>query len=93
MLTSFVILAASDDSTILDAVKSARKYGVKLMIDLIGVPDMVKRAKELEKLGADYLCIHVGIDEQMQGKKPLRCSLVSGETHKSPNRCCRWAKQ
>ncbi|MCJ7698115.1 MAG: orotidine 5'-phosphate decarboxylase, partial [Thermoplasmata archaeon] len=65
------LLAASDDSTILDALKSARKYGVKIMIDLIGVPDTVKRAKELEKLGADYLCIHVGIDEQMQGKKPL----------------------
>jgi len=65
------LLAASDDSTILDALKSARKYGVKIMTDLIGVPDIVKRAKELEKLGADYLCIHVGIDEQMQGKKPL----------------------
>jgi 3-hexulose-6-phosphate synthase/6-phospho-3-hexuloisomerase len=64
------LLAASDDSTVLDAVKSARKYGVKLMIDLLGVPDIVKRAQELEKLGADYLCIHVGIDEQMQGKKP-----------------------
>jgi 3-hexulose-6-phosphate synthase/6-phospho-3-hexuloisomerase len=64
------LLAVSDDSTVLDAVKSARKYGVKLMIDLLGVPDIVKRAQELEKLGADYLCIHVGIDEQMQGKKP-----------------------
>jgi 3-hexulose-6-phosphate synthase/6-phospho-3-hexuloisomerase len=64
------LLAASDDSTILDAVKSARKYGVKLMVDLIGVPDVVKRAQVLEKLGVDYLCIHVGIDEQMRGKKP-----------------------
>ena len=35
------LLAASDDSTILDAVKSARKYGAKLMVDLIGVPDVV----------------------------------------------------
>ena len=65
------ILAASDDSTILDAVKSARKYGAKIMIDLIGVPDKIKRAKEVENLGAAYLCIHIGIDEQMQGKKPL----------------------
>ncbi|VVB59097.1 Bifunctional enzyme Fae/Hps [uncultured archaeon] len=64
------LLAASDDSTILDAVKSARKYGVKIMMDLIGVPETVKRAKELEKLGVDYLCIHVGIDEQMHGKNP-----------------------
>jgi len=65
------ILAASDDSTIHDACQSARKYGAKIMIDLIGVPDKVQRAKEVESLGAAYLCIHVGIDEQMRGKKPL----------------------
>ena len=66
-----VILGVSDDSTIKDAVKSARKYGTKIMVDLIGVKDKIKRAKELEKIGIDYLCIHVGIDEQMIGKKPL----------------------
>jgi 3-hexulose-6-phosphate synthase/6-phospho-3-hexuloisomerase len=65
------ILAASDDSTILDACQSARKYGAKIMIDLIGVPEKIQRAKEVEALGASYLCIHVGIDEQMRGKKPL----------------------
>ena len=65
------VLAASDDSTIIDAIKSARKYGTKVMVDLIGVEDKLKRSKELEKLGADYLCMHVGIDEQMIGKKPI----------------------
>ena len=65
------ILAASDDSTINDSLKSARKYGSKIMVDLIGVRDKVNRAKELEKLGVDYLCMHVGIDEQMIGKKPV----------------------
>ena len=65
------ILAASDDSTMKDALKSARKYGTKIMADLIGVEDKVKRAKELEKIGVDYLCMHVGIDEQMMGKKPV----------------------
>lgn len=65
------ILAASDDITIKDALKSARKYGSKIMVDLIGVDDKVKRAKELESIGVDYLCMHVGIDEQMVGKKPI----------------------
>jgi 3-hexulose-6-phosphate synthase/6-phospho-3-hexuloisomerase len=65
------ILAASDNSTIIDALKSARSYGTKIMVDLIGVKDKVARAKELEKLGVDYLCIHVGIDEQMIGKNPI----------------------
>jgi 3-hexulose-6-phosphate synthase / 6-phospho-3-hexuloisomerase len=65
------ILAAADDATIRDACTSARKYGAKLMIDLLSTPDMVQRAKEVEKLGAEFLCIHIGIDEQMYGKKPL----------------------
>lgn len=65
------ILAASDDITITDALKSARKYGTKIMVDLIGVKDKLKRVAELEKFGIDYLCIHVGIDEQMTGKKPV----------------------
>jgi 3-hexulose-6-phosphate synthase/6-phospho-3-hexuloisomerase len=65
------VLAASDDSTIVDALKSARKYGSKIMVDLIGVKDKISRAKKLEQLGVDYLCMHVGIDEQMTGKKPI----------------------
>lgn len=64
------ILGAADDATIQDAVKSALKYGVKIMVDLISVSDVVKRAKQLEKLGVHYICIHVGIDEQMMGKTP-----------------------
>jgi len=67
-----VILEASDNSTIIDAVKSARKYGSKIMIDLLGVKDKIKRAKELEKIGVEYICMHVGIDEQMTGKNPLK---------------------
>ena len=63
------ILGAADDATIKDATKSARRYGSKIMVDLIGVKDKVSRAKEVEKLGADYICLHIGIDEQMVGKK------------------------
>jgi 3-hexulose-6-phosphate synthase/6-phospho-3-hexuloisomerase len=66
------ILAAADDSTIVDAVKSARKYGTKIMADLIGVKNKIKRALECEKVGVDYLCIHIGIDEQMSGKSPIQ---------------------
>ncbi|KYK32185.1 MAG: bifunctional hexulose-6-phosphate synthase/ribonuclease regulator [Thermoplasmatales archaeon SG8-52-3] len=65
------ILGVADDSTIIEALKSARKYGTKLMVDLIGVKDKINRAKELQKMGVNYLCIHVGIDEQMTGKTPL----------------------
>jgi len=65
------ILGGADDSTIKDAVRSARKYGVSMMADLLSVSDPVTRAKELEELGIDCVCVHVGIDQQMKGVDAL----------------------
>ncbi|WP_331454360.1 3-hexulose-6-phosphate synthase [Methanococcoides methylutens] len=65
-----MLLGNADDSTVQDAVRSARKYGVRLMADLIIVEDPVKRAQELEKMGVDYINMHAGIDQQMTGKDP-----------------------
>jgi 3-hexulose-6-phosphate synthase/6-phospho-3-hexuloisomerase len=62
------MLAASDNSTVEDAMRAARKYGVQIMMDLLTVPDPVNRSKELEKTGVDYICVHVGIDQQMRGR-------------------------
>lgn len=62
------IMAAASDSTIKDAIRAANNYGARIMVDLLGVPSIVKRAKEVEKFGADYLGIHISIDEQMEGK-------------------------
>lgn len=66
-----MVLAGADDSTIIESVKAARKYGVKLMADLISVSDPTSRAKELEKMGVDYINVHAGIDQQMVGLNPL----------------------
>lgn len=41
--------------TISDAVGAAKKYGAKIMIDIISAENAVARAKEVEKLGASYL--------------------------------------
>ncbi len=65
------VLSLADDSTIEDSIKAARKYGARVMVDLINHPETAKRAKEVEKLGADYVCVHVGVDQQMLGKNPL----------------------
>lgn len=65
------ILGAASDSTFKEAVKAARKYGAKVYMDLISVPDKVARAKQAEALGCDYVCLHMGVDEQMGGAKPL----------------------
>ena len=66
-----IILALSNDSTIEEAIRSARKYGCKVMADLINHPNPVDRAKELEELGVDYVNVHVGIDVQMLGYDPI----------------------
>ena len=62
------VLGLADDSTITEAVSSGRKYGAEVMIDLINVPDRISRAKAVEKLGASYICLHMGIDSQMKGE-------------------------
>ena len=65
------MLAVSDNSTIEDALRAAHKYGVQIMMDLLAVPDPVERSRELEALGVDYICVHVGIDQQMTGRNTL----------------------
>jgi 3-hexulose-6-phosphate synthase/6-phospho-3-hexuloisomerase len=65
------MLATSDNSTIEDALRAAHKYGVQIMMDLLTVPDPVKRSRELDKLGVDYICVHVGIDQQMTGRDTI----------------------
>ncbi|MGM0405065.1 MAG: 3-hexulose-6-phosphate synthase [Thermoplasmatota archaeon] len=65
------ILGASDDETIKESVRSARNYDTEIMVDLIQVPNKVERAREVCKLGIDYLGVHVGVDAQMKGADPL----------------------
>ena len=62
-----ILLGACDDSTIRDALQSAQKYGVKLMADMIASDNVHDRALQLQDMGVDYICIHVGIDQQMMG--------------------------
>jgi 3-hexulose-6-phosphate synthase/6-phospho-3-hexuloisomerase len=62
------ILALADDETIKDAVKSGKDFNTKISCDLINVDDPVKRGKELEELGVDYLYLHLGIDQQSKSE-------------------------
>ena len=66
------VCAGAKDSTIKAAIKQAKKSKKKVMVDLIGAENILKRAKEVAKLKPDYLCVHTGIDEQHLGKKPLK---------------------
>jgi 3-hexulose-6-phosphate synthase/6-phospho-3-hexuloisomerase len=66
-----IIMGISDDDTIRESVRAGKKYGVEIMVDLLGCSDKAARARQLEAFGVDYLCVHVGIDEQMAGGKPF----------------------
>ena len=65
------VMGMASDATLKESIKAAHRYGSKIMVDLMEVKDILKRVREVESLGADYLCIHVSIDEQMKGKQPL----------------------
>ncbi|AJY74032.1 3-hexulose-6-phosphate synthase [Paenibacillus beijingensis] len=62
------VLGVSDDSTIKGAVEEARKQNKKIMVDMINVKDIEGRAKEIDALGVDYICVHSGYDHQAEGK-------------------------
>jgi 3-hexulose-6-phosphate synthase / 6-phospho-3-hexuloisomerase len=65
------ILGVSPDSCIREAVLAAKKYGVQVGADLISCADPARRAVELEKMGVDIINIHVGLDQQVLGIKPI----------------------
>jgi len=65
------ILGCSPDTCVSEAVLAGKKYGVKVAADLISVADPPKRAAELEEMGIDIINIHVGLDQQVLGFKPV----------------------
>jgi 3-hexulose-6-phosphate synthase/6-phospho-3-hexuloisomerase len=66
-----LILGVSDDSSIREAVLAGKKYGTLIGADLINVSDPINRAVELERMGIDIICSHVGLDQQVLGINPI----------------------
>src|SRR6188472_3493655 len=62
--THIVVMARAHPETIKVCMKAGRDYGVKVMGDNFGCPDMVAGAKELEDLGCDFVIHHIGYDER-----------------------------
>jgi 3-hexulose-6-phosphate synthase len=65
------VLALADNATIAQAVKAASSYKAKIMVDMIGVQDIRRRAAAVEALGASCVCVHTAIDVQHTGRNPL----------------------
>ncbi|MBM7578075.1 3-hexulose-6-phosphate synthase [Jeotgalibacillus terrae] len=62
------ILGAAEDASIKGAVEEAKKQGKQILVDMIAVKDIATRAKELDELGVDYICVHTGYDLQAVGQ-------------------------
>lgn len=62
------ILGVAEDMTIKGAVEEAKKQGKKILIDMIAVKNLEQRAKEVDALGVDYICVHTGYDLQAVGQ-------------------------
>ncbi|MGP6147958.1 3-hexulose-6-phosphate synthase [Priestia flexa] len=62
------ILGTAEDMSIKGAVEEAKKQGKKILVDMIAVKDLAGRAKEVDAMGVDYICVHTGYDLQAVGK-------------------------
>ncbi len=71
--THVVVMARAHAETIKVVVKAGLDFGVKVMGDNLGCPDMVEAARWLEAMGCDYVIHHIGYDERRgiaaQGKR------------------------
>ena len=65
------VLGAADLKTIEGTIRSAKRHHGEVVVDMISVEDKVSRAKAVQKMGADYVGIHSGIDQQNAGHSPL----------------------
>lgn len=62
--THVVVMARAHPETIKVVVKAGRDYGIKVMGDNLGCPDMIAGARLLEELGCDFVIHHIGYDER-----------------------------
>jgi 3-hexulose-6-phosphate synthase len=73
------VLGVADDSTISGAIAAGKKHDKGVVVDLIGVSDKAARAKEVVSLGAEFVEMHSGLDEQAQEGYTLDGLLRAGE--------------
>ncbi|KZX20344.1 3-hexulose-6-phosphate synthase [Rathayibacter tanaceti] len=78
------VLGVAGDSTIAGAVTAAKKHGKGVVVDLIGVPDKAERAKQVVALGAVFVEMHAGLDEQAEDGYTLDSLLTDGTSSGVP---------
>jgi 3-hexulose-6-phosphate synthase len=71
--TMTVVMGQAHDASIVEQVKMAKRYGGKVMADMMLCPDKPARARRAQELGVDYIIVHTGYDERnmVRGVSPL----------------------
>ncbi|MBQ3305724.1 MAG: 3-hexulose-6-phosphate synthase [Clostridia bacterium] len=65
------VLGVSEDATVRNCLETATRYGREVVVDMICVPDLPGRIRQLEALGVQGLAVHTGVDQQAAGRTPL----------------------
>ena len=65
------VLGVSEDATVRNCLETAGRYGREVVVDMLCVPDLPGRIRELEALGVRGLAVHTGVDQQAAGRTPL----------------------
>ena len=61
---ALTVLGSTDNEVIVSTLGKANQLGLDVVVDLIGIRDIIDRALELKRLGVKIFNIHVGIDVQ-----------------------------
>lgn len=62
------VMSSSGIETCKKVLETARKYNKQVMVDLLADNDLFNKAKKLDELGFDYICVHSSKNEN---KAPL----------------------
>jgi 3-hexulose-6-phosphate synthase/6-phospho-3-hexuloisomerase len=68
-----VVMGQAHDASIIEQVKMARRFGGKVMCDVMLCLDKPARARRAQELGVDTIIVHTGFDERnmIHGLSPL----------------------
>lgn len=62
-----VVMGNASNQTIKECIEAGKNYGGQIFVDLLEEAATIERAMEVERLGADYIGVHIPIDQQMTG--------------------------
>ncbi|SFO45761.1 3-hexulose-6-phosphate synthase [Chitinophaga sp. YR627] len=78
------VLGVAGNATIVGAVKAAKAHGKGVVVDTIGAPDRVARAKEVAALGVEFVELHAGLDEQWTPGYSIQVLIDEAATAETP---------